>query len=172
MVYFQLVSPQIDWNHFLLHNTFPLSLFILQPDGSPESFQIQGTCVIIILMHHTGMCIGVVEEFNVQERCNVCMVIHDSSPPKLGVANAALRLFPDSRSDAAFFFFLTTRHFGARDRIRACVWCVSGRHNDIPTLGVTTPPRASGGALHSCAASCESEHRLQVKTRSQEPPLL
>lgn len=44
-------------------------------------------------------------------------------------------------------------------------------HNDRLTVGATAPPRARRKALHSWAASCESEHRLQVKTRSQEPPL-
>lgn len=51
----------------------------------------------------------------------------------------------------------------------AC-WCQLW-HNDRLTVGATTPPQASRKALHSWAASCESEHRLQVKTRSREPPL-
>lgn len=49
--------------------------------------------------------------------------------------------------------------------------CVSSGIMNRLTVGETTPPRASRKALHSLAASCESEHRLQVKTRSQEPPL-
>lgn len=51
----------------------------------------------------------------------------------------------------------------------AC-WCQLW-YNDRLTEGATTPPQASRKALHSWAASCESEHRLQVKTRSREPPL-
>ena len=56
-------------------------------------------------------------------------------------------------------------------RMHVCVCLCQRWHNDRLTVGATAPPQASRKALHSWAASCESEHRLQVKTRSQEPPL-
>lgn len=63
------------------------------------------------------------------------------------------------------------RFIGACACMHTCAcWCQLW-YNDRLTEGATTPPQASRKALHSWAASCESEHRLQVKTRSREPPL-